>query len=420
MGIIDSVGGWLDNFTSNLALSLEEEWTGEVRDEDGRVYNWLLEDHLATMNDDGTVTLMEVNGRPQNQPSPESIINVLVRAYQQNDANFDRLASQARKYQLAPPDFTREKVEQIASVIQQSGGNAAQAPATTTDPTSPEAAQDPTSTTSTVPSSMSTQNTPAYRAGVDVGGSGTPTVTFSEADIRDLMVQSNITDLRQLIQVQEDVISEGSTMNLPDIVMESNQAATPQQAKYMEEYGQRALTRSLTPRQAVRYITDGNVTPGELMNLQNKLIRAGYLDNEQMMMIPGDIMDSTTTTVWSRVLADSVRYNLTIPQLLKKKEMERVQSAVDLNTPQMRDILNNVTLSLIGRPLDSTEMEGLVSYLDNVRTVQGAGMSANDLGQNIETQDVADYLYEEVPTEIGLAGDAKSKRSGSILSGFMP
>lgn len=405
MGIIDSLGDWVENTTSDFANAVEQAWTQEVRIED--TYDWLLQDHFIM--DQGSENA-QVQGP---KPTIETVLQVLVDAYNKNDTNFDQLAANAVRYNLAPPDFSRDKVEAMSNMLVESG---ASTPSQDTGQQVPTVdAEQPDTTLPTTPSGQQ------WRANTSGSGTAAPTgYVFSERDIQNLMVQTKMTDIQQLLDVVQEGEAAQQQFDLPAIGIQTGVTPTPSQAKYMEEYGQRPLTKYLTPQQAVRYITDGKFTPSELINMQNKFIRAGYLDNIPVAMVPGDIMDPVTTEVFRTVLADVVRTGApSIEALLSQKEIERSSKAVDLRNPQMRDILNNVAQQLMGRPLASTEMDGLVDYLSNIQLTQGAGMAENDLGQNVSSPDVVDYLYQETPNEIGVVGDALSSKSSTILKGFM-
>jgi hypothetical protein len=242
-----------------------------------------------------------------------------------------------------------------------------------------------------------------------------------EQAVRDAFALSNSNDVIDVLGIADNYAQKGQNVDIPDVQMADERAPTSP----MDPGGGR-YPNKLSIEAAAKYLQSPNVTPSMVKTLQDTLVRAGYLDGINARIIPGDGWDEATNMAWRRALADSVKQNVPLPDLLKQQTEQRTAGFRPLSGLAQQSMLDQVARSVLGRSLDQQEQAQLIQQLYTLRDKPMSGPNADGSGGNMgegawfSEADVTEKLLSEHGGEMGgmAASDAMYRNTKMIEAMF--
>ena len=241
------------------------------------------------------------------------------------------------------------------------------------------------------------------------GGDSLDAPKVSEQEIRDALSLSGSTDVLDVLNVTGNYQEQGRPSD-PQYV----QVGDPLGPSTAMDPGGGAVPNKLSITAAAKYLQSPNVTPSMVKNMQDQLVRAGYMDGINARIVPGDGWDQATNVAWRRALADSYQRGIPLPQLLKQQEQERSAGFKPISSVGQRAMLDQVAQSVLGRRLDAQEQAQLIQQLYTLRDKPLSGPNADGSGGTMgeglwySEEDVASKLLDAHGGELGGAAAADS------------
>lgn len=157
-----------------------------------------------------------------------------------------------------------------------------------------------------------------------------------------------------------------------------------------------------------------NRTNKELRNLQDKLIAAGYLDEENVRYW-GRSTDDATVEAWRTLIRDSINTGTNMAELLKDQTIAKREKDAERDRKSMRDIVlssrvgvaqsaDTLAQQVLGRKLRPADHAKIVEFIHGLER-RSANVLAPEGAQEAEEVDVAAeieaYIERENATEAG-------------------
>lgn len=234
------------------------------------------------------------------------------------------------------------------------------------------------------------------------GGDALEMPTVSEQEIRDALAMSGSTDILDIMTVSANYAEQGRSV--PQQMVQVGDPLAP--SSPLDPGGGRFPGR-LSYTAAAKYLQGPNVTPKTIENMQNSLIRAGYLDGMNARITTGDGWDQATNIAWRRALDDAYMRDIPLPQLLMEQAEQRTASFRPLSGLAQQSMLDQVAQSVLGRTLDRQEQAQLIQQLYTLRDKPLQGANADGSGGNMgegmwfSEADVTEKLLSEHGGELG-------------------
>jgi hypothetical protein len=219
-------------------------------------------------------------------------------------------------------------------------------------------------------------------------GTGVTSRTISEDDLREAFMQSGSTDILDALALQRQYEEAGMSVDMPTLQLTTPssrvQGARPQ----------------LSAGEAVRYLQRSSISPQMLRQLQENLVSAGYFDNLDSGPVLGDQFDRNTNAAWRALLADSLRENKPIMEVLRVKKVQRARALPTMREASTTAYFNQAAQELIGRDLSATELQGLRDYLMGTRESTPMSQGGYDVTAGFAPQQVENYMRTEFAPQI--------------------
>ena len=278
---------------------------------------------------------------------------------------------------------------------------------------SPEAAQVAYQSQPEVASGQSKQ---AFSDYFNAGGDTLEAPKVSEQEIMDALSLSGSTDILDVLNVTGNYAEQGRPSD-PQYV----QVGDPLGPSSAMDPGGGRLPNKLSITAAAKYLQSPNVTPGMVKNMQDQLVRAGYMDGINARIVPGDGWDQATNMAWRRALADSYQRGIPLPQLLREQTEQRRANFKPLSTMAQQSMLDQVARSVLGRSLSNQEQAQLIQQLHTLRdqpltgpNADGSGGAMGD-GTWFSESDVAEQIVNQAGGEIGGTAAANAMYAGQKM-----
>lgn len=241
----------------------------------------------------------------------------------------------------------------------------------------------------------------------------------SEQEIRDAMILTRSSDAYDAMTIGANFAgaSDSPLVNMPRV-----QLSDPRAPSGVEDPGGGTVKRSLSVEQAVLYLQRGEgVTPAMVKNMQDKLVKAGYMDGLNGRVTSGDAWDEVTNQAWRKALGDSIMQNIPLPQLLEQQAKQRSESFSPISTTAQQSMLDQVARSVLGRSLDNQEMSHLIAQLYQLKDQPIAAPNADGSGGTLgvgawyTAGQVQDQLLNDYGGELPGTGAARAVYEGTKL-----
>jgi len=191
-------------------------------------------------------------------------------------------------------------------------------------------------------------------------------ITISEQEVRDAFALTYSSDALKAMEVGSNLAQGGAQVEMPTVdLVGSGAPSLPGDPGYNES-GRMPANR-LSINKAAGWLMSMNVTPASVKAMQDKLVQAGYMDGMQGRVNYGDGWDPLTNAAWSAALADSIKRNVPLPQLLASKTQERRSRLPDISAFKEGASFDLIAQNLLGRNLSDAEKMDMVRYLEGLR-----------------------------------------------------
>lgn len=215
---------------------------------------------------------------------------------------------------------------------------------------------------------------------------------ISSDDLRKAFIHSYSTDVLDIVQLENQYVQSGLIVTPTQIQMRTIDPRAGQ--SYV---GARV---NLSVPQASNYLIDASHRPSEITQMQKNLAAAGYFDTSTTGYVAGDAYDPETLKAWNAMLADSVKMNLPIDQLLREKTISRNQNFDAGATLTAASTFNQIGQQLLGRDLSAEEQANVFEYIKNLRDTKGLQTTdAATLKSGIDLQAAQDYIVSTTGNE---------------------
>ena len=170
--------------------------------------------------------------------------------------------------------------------------------------------------------------------------------------------------------------------------------------------------RNLRLLEAYNKINDPNMNPKWIENMQNKLMMAGYID-EDADIYWGDSTDRYTLEGWRQLVADSGRTKRSMADILAERTRIRDEQRAEEEETPVNDIVltsratvrataDRLGIDLIGRTLKPEDHARLVRFIQDMERTQQTTLDQEGSQEvervNVEDE-IAQWIEQEKPVE---------------------